>query len=56
MSVSHYAIKFQSLSRFAAELVISEDRKCRRFDKGLFPSLKNLVMVHRIRSFDVMLE
>ena len=39
MSVSQYAIKFQSLSRFALELVTSEDRKCRRFEKGLCPSL-----------------
>ena len=56
MSMSQYAIKFQSLSRFAPELVTSEDRKCRRFEKGLCPSLQKLVMGHRIRSFEAMLE
>ncbi|XP_058188012.1 uncharacterized protein LOC131304696 [Rhododendron vialii] len=33
MTVSEYALRFQSLSRFAPELVAMEDRKCRRFEK-----------------------
>ena len=56
MSVSEYSIKFQSLSRFAPDLVVSEDRKCRRFEKGLCPSLQKLVMGHHLRSFDAILD
>ncbi|KAI8524910.1 hypothetical protein RHMOL_Rhmol13G0186100 [Rhododendron molle] len=44
MIVSNYDIKFQSLSRFAPELVASEERKCRHFEKGLHPSTKLLVV------------
>ena len=56
MSVAKYAIKFQSLSRFAPELVTSEDHKCRRFENGLCSSLQKLVLGHRFRSFAAMLE
>ncbi|KAI8559545.1 hypothetical protein RHMOL_Rhmol04G0182500 [Rhododendron molle] len=51
MTISDYAIKFQSLSRFAPELVASEERKCRRFKKGLHLSIKLLVVSQRIRRF-----
>ncbi|XP_058192129.1 uncharacterized protein LOC131309528 [Rhododendron vialii] len=47
MTVSEYAQKFQSLSRFAPELVATEERKCRRFDKGLHNTVRRMVMVQR---------
>ncbi|XP_058202949.1 uncharacterized protein LOC131317410 [Rhododendron vialii] len=47
MTVSEYAQKFQSLSRFAPELVATEERKCRRFEKGLHNTVRRMVMVQR---------
>ncbi|XP_058202800.1 uncharacterized protein LOC131317254 [Rhododendron vialii] len=44
MIVSEYALKFQSLSRFALELVATEERKCRRFERGLHGTVKRMVM------------
>ncbi|KAI8550835.1 hypothetical protein RHMOL_Rhmol06G0138600 [Rhododendron molle] len=43
MTVSNYAIKFQSLSRSAPELIATKERKCRHFEKGLHPSIKLLL-------------
>ncbi|XP_058189399.1 uncharacterized protein LOC131306982 [Rhododendron vialii] len=56
MTVSNYAIKFQSLSRFAPELVATEERKCRRFEKGLQSSIKPLVVSQRIGKFSEIVE
>ncbi|KAI8559869.1 hypothetical protein RHMOL_Rhmol04G0208900 [Rhododendron molle] len=56
MAVSEYATKFQSLSRFAPELVGSEERKCKRFEKGLHPSIKLLVVSHHIGRFSKIVE
>ncbi|XP_058181277.1 uncharacterized protein LOC131299715 [Rhododendron vialii] len=47
MTVSEYAQKFQSLSGFAPELVATEERKCRRFEKGLHNTVRRMVMVQR---------
>ncbi|XP_058202780.1 uncharacterized protein LOC131317231 [Rhododendron vialii] len=44
MTVLEFALKFQSLSRFAPELVATEERKCRRFEKGLDDIVKRMVM------------
>jgi hypothetical protein len=56
MTVSDYAIKFQSLSRFAPELVALEERKCRRFERGLHPFIKLLVVSQRIGRFSEIVE
>ncbi|XP_058211686.1 uncharacterized protein LOC131323861 [Rhododendron vialii] len=47
MTRSEYALKFQSLSRFASKLVATEERKCRRFEKGLRETVKRMVMAQR---------
>ena len=51
MSVSEYAAKFQALSRFAPELVASEERKCRRFERGLKGPIRKFVVGHRINRY-----
>jgi hypothetical protein len=51
MTVSEYAAKFQALSRFAPELVTSEERTCRRFERGLKESIKKFVVGHRISRY-----
>lgn len=51
ITVSEYALKFLSLSHFALELVASEERKCRGFEKGLHMSIKRLVVSQRIGRF-----
>lgn len=51
MTVSKYASKFQALSYFTLELVVSEERKCRHFKKGLHTFVKRLVVSHRIGRF-----
>lgn len=51
MTVSEYASKFQALSYFVLELVVSEERKCKHFEKGLRTFVKRLVVSHRIGRF-----
>ncbi|KAI8530179.1 hypothetical protein RHMOL_Rhmol11G0035700 [Rhododendron molle] len=51
MTVSDYAVKFQSLSRFAPELVATEEMKCRRFEKGLHSFVELLIVSQRIEKF-----
>ncbi|XP_058185964.1 uncharacterized protein LOC131303212 [Rhododendron vialii] len=51
MTVSEYALKFQSLSRFAPELVATEERKCRRFERGLHETVKKFVVAQRKGKF-----
>lgn len=51
MTVSQYASRFQTLSRFAPDLVANEARKCKRFERGLASSVKRLVMSQQIRDF-----
>ncbi|XP_058216846.1 uncharacterized protein LOC131327723 [Rhododendron vialii] len=56
MTVSEYVQKFQSLSRFAPELVATEERKCRRFEKGLHNTVRRMVMVQRKMKFSEVVE
>ncbi|XP_057497363.1 uncharacterized protein LOC130782081 [Actinidia eriantha] len=56
MTVSEYAIKFQSLSRFAPDLVNTEAKKCKRFENGLNPSFRLYVISQRIRNFSNLLD
>ncbi|XP_058216760.1 uncharacterized protein LOC131327630 [Rhododendron vialii] len=56
MTASDYIVKFQSLSRFAPELVAMEARKCRHFEKGLHSSIKLLVASQHIRKFSEIVE
>ncbi|XP_058217426.1 uncharacterized protein LOC131328503 [Rhododendron vialii] len=56
MTVSEYALKFQSLSRFAPELVATEERKCRRFERGLHETVKKFVVAQRKGKFSEVVE
>ncbi|XP_058217488.1 uncharacterized protein LOC131328576 [Rhododendron vialii] len=56
MTVSEYATRFQTLSRFAPELIAIDDRKCRRFEKGLHPSIRKFVVGQRIGRFSDIVE
>ncbi|XP_058180087.1 uncharacterized protein LOC131298627 [Rhododendron vialii] len=56
MTASEYVQKFQSLSRFAPELVVTEERKCRRFEKGLHNTVRRMVMVQRKMKFSEVVE
>lgn len=51
MSVSEYAQRFTNLSRYAPELVAIEERRCRRFEKGLCPPLRDRVSILRLQDF-----
>ncbi|XP_058189197.1 uncharacterized protein LOC131306785 [Rhododendron vialii] len=51
MAVSEYALKFQSLSRFALELVAIEEKKCRQFKMGLPDTVKKFVLARRKGKF-----
>ncbi|GFZ01016.1 hypothetical protein Acr_14g0006510 [Actinidia rufa] len=48
MTISEYAIKFQSLSRFAPDLINTEAKKCKRFESGLNSSFRLYVISQRI--------
>ncbi|XP_058189201.1 uncharacterized protein LOC131306790 [Rhododendron vialii] len=56
MTVSEYALKFQSLSRFAPELVATEERKCRRFERGLHETVKKFAVAQRKGKFSEVVE
>lgn len=44
------------MPRFAPELVPMEDKKCRRFEKGLHSPVKRLVMSNRVGKFSEIVE
>lgn len=56
MTVSEYAMKFQALSRFAPELVSTEEKKCKRFIRGLDDSIQRFVMSGGHTNFAAVLE
>ncbi|KAI8572386.1 hypothetical protein RHMOL_Rhmol01G0194600 [Rhododendron molle] len=56
MAISEYATSFQTLSHFAPELVVTDDRKCRRFEKGLHLSIKKFVVGQQIGRFSHIVE
>ena len=45
MIVSEYKVKFTALSRFAPDMVKDEKRRCRRFEGGLYLSIRLYVVV-----------
>ncbi|GFS42926.1 hypothetical protein Acr_00g0082620 [Actinidia rufa] len=51
-----YAMKFHALSRFAPELVSTEEKKCKRFIQGLDGSIQKFVMSGGHTNFAVVLE
>lgn len=51
MSVSEYAQQFTNLSRYAPDLVATAERRCRRFEKGLRPPLRDRVAILRLQDF-----
>ncbi|KAH7834632.1 hypothetical protein Vadar_018111 [Vaccinium darrowii] len=54
--ISEYSMRFQQLSRFAPELVNTEEGKCKRFLKGLEDPLRSLVIASRCKTFAEMVE
>ncbi|GFS40495.1 hypothetical protein Acr_00g0068880 [Actinidia rufa] len=56
MNVSEYAMKFQALSRFTPELVSTEEKKCKRFIRGLDDSIQKFVMNGGHTNFAAVLE
>ncbi|KAI8530329.1 hypothetical protein RHMOL_Rhmol11G0048800 [Rhododendron molle] len=56
MTMLDYALKFQSLSRFAPELVATEERKHRWFERGLHNTVKKFVMAQRKGKFSEVVE
>ncbi|GFY93922.1 hypothetical protein Acr_09g0003680 [Actinidia rufa] len=56
MTVSEYAMKFQALSRFAPELLSTEEKKCKRFIRGLDDSIQKFVMSGGHTNFAAVLE
>lgn len=55
-TVTRYAEQFVNLSRFAPDLVVDEERRCRRFEAGLHPGIRNRVVVLRHYVFADLLE
>lgn len=55
-SVDKYAQEFYSLSRYAPDLIADEDLRCRRFEEGLRPSIKDRVMSQLYSDFVTLVE
>ncbi|XP_058180038.1 uncharacterized protein LOC131298572 [Rhododendron vialii] len=51
MSVAEYDAKFIKLSRFAPDLIHTEDAKCRRFQFGLDPDIRAGVATHEAKRY-----
>ena len=51
LSLVEYERKFDELSRFAPHLVDTEERKARRFERGLRPNLYNAIAVLRLPTY-----
>ncbi|GFY93891.1 hypothetical protein Acr_09g0003370 [Actinidia rufa] len=56
ITILEYAIKFQSLSRFALDLVNTEAKNYKRFENGLNPSFRLYVFSQRIQNFSNLLD
>ncbi|GAB2280672.1 hypothetical protein Dimus_015299 [Dionaea muscipula] len=56
MTVDQYAAKFTSLARFAEDLVSTEERRCKRFEAGLRPGIRDRLAALRLRIFSDLLE
>lgn len=56
MTVDQYAQQFAGLSRYASDLVTDEFRRCRRFEKGLRPQIRDWVAVSLYTEFVRLLE
>ncbi|CAL8991574.1 unnamed protein product, partial [Prunus brigantina] len=46
MSVLEYTHKFNELSKFALELISTEEEKCRRFEEGLWLNIQAVVIAN----------
>ncbi|GAB2282855.1 hypothetical protein Dimus_039565 [Dionaea muscipula] len=55
MTVDQYAARFTSLLRFAPH-VATETLRCKRFEAGLRPSIREKLASHRYRIFSELLE
>ena len=51
LSVSLYESKFADLSRYAADLVDTEEKKVRRFLRGLRPATQTLLAVLKLADY-----
>ncbi|MCI39534.1 GRAS family transcription factor [Trifolium medium] len=53
MSVSEYAAKFEELCRFTPHYntMEAEEDKCVKFENGLRPDIKQLIVFNEIRDF-----
>lgn len=56
MTVIQYEAKFTSLSRFAPELVATEDKKARWFERGLRQAIKNRIVPLKLRVYSELVE
>ncbi|KAK3040154.1 hypothetical protein RJ639_028404 [Escallonia herrerae] len=56
MTVAQFEAKFTSLSRYAPHLVDTENRKARRFEKGLKRGIKNRLLASRLRMYAQVVE
>ena len=51
LSVSDYEMRFTALSKYAKEMVSTENLKCRRFEAGLIDVIRPSVIVHAHSSY-----
>jgi len=56
MSVEQYFARFMELARFAANLIPDEESKAERFENGLNPRIKEMVICHEIKDYTKLVE
>ncbi|KAJ8764775.1 hypothetical protein K2173_009176 [Erythroxylum novogranatense] len=56
MSVSEYELKFTQLSRYAANIVATEEDKCRKFEGGLHLGIREKVLIHNFCDYQQLVD
>jgi hypothetical protein len=56
MTVEQYSARFIELARFAANLIPDEESKTKRFENGLNPRIKEMVICLEIKDYARLVE
>ena len=56
MTVAEYETKFTQLSRFASDLISTEERKSFHFQEGLSPFFKDKLYLHKLETYSKVVE
>ncbi|XP_059635499.1 uncharacterized protein LOC132277674 [Cornus florida] len=56
MTVNQYEASFTRLSRFAPEVIATEEYKCKRFKKGLRLGIRDMIILQELRNYSTLVQ